>query len=111
MAHLPGIKSNFVDTSRIRTHYLSCGNEQGIPVLFVHGNSSSSVFWEELMLALTNKHKEFWALAIDQRGYGDTELKKSDATKGFQDYAEDIAAFTEALNIKQYHIIGHSFGN
>jgi pimeloyl-ACP methyl ester carboxylesterase len=110
MSHLPEIRAEFVETSRLRIHYLSSGNESGLPVIFVHGNSSSSAFWEESMVSLTTAHKEFRAIALDLRGYGDTEQKLLDATKGFQDFVDDISAFTEALNIRAYHIVGHSLG-
>ena len=52
---LPGITSRMVPTTRINTHVLFSGPDDGEPVVFVHGNASSSTFWEESMLALPPK--------------------------------------------------------
>lgn len=81
--------------------------DAGTPVIFIHGNASSSVFWDETMRALPER---FRGIAPDLRGYGDTEDKLVDATKGLGDWVEDLQALTSALNIDKYHIIGHSLG-
>lgn len=104
---LPGIQAQTLQTSRLRQHYLSCGPADGVPVLFIHGNASSSIFWEETMLALPPGYR---ALAPDMRGYGLTERKVIDATRGFADWVADLTAFVEALNLPRFHLIGHSLG-
>ena len=45
----PGVKSAFVDTDRLRVHYIESGPEDGVPVLLVHGNLSTGRFYEHLM--------------------------------------------------------------
>jgi pimeloyl-ACP methyl ester carboxylesterase len=104
---LTGITSRMIDTSRLQIHTLFSGPEEGKPVLFVHGNASSSTFWEELMLMLPDR---FRGIAPDLRGYGDTEDKVIDATRGFGDWADDINALVNSLGIDTYHIMGHSLG-
>ncbi|CAN5858145.1 hypothetical protein BH18ACT11_BH18ACT11_09560 [soil metagenome] len=49
-----GVGSEVVTTLRLRTHVLTSGPEDGIPVLFLHGNasSSSSRFFGETLAAL-----------------------------------------------------------
>lgn len=104
---LPGVTSRMVDTSRLRVHALLSGPEDGIPVLFIHGNASSATYWEEIMLKLPAQYR---GIAIDLRGYGDTEDLLIDATRGFGDWVDDVAAFTQALGIARYHVAGHSLG-
>jgi pimeloyl-ACP methyl ester carboxylesterase len=104
---LPGITSQMVDTPRIKTHVLSCGPAGGTPVLFLHGNASSANFWEEIMLMLP---EHFRAVAPDLRGYGDTEDKLIDATRGMDDWIDDLAALLGVLQIGKLHVIGHSMG-
>lgn len=104
---LPGIRSVMVETDRLKVHTLQSGPEFGTPVLFIHGNASSSTFWEETMLALPEKYR---AIAPDLRGYGDTEDLLIDSTRGFGDWVDDIVALTEALGIERYHVVGHSLG-
>ena len=104
---LPGVESNMVDTDRIKIHILETGPAGGVPVLFVHGNASSAAFWEETMLALPDGYR---GIALDLRGYGDTEPLPVDATQGLGDMAQDVRALVDALALDGYHIVGHSMG-
>ena len=51
---LPGITAERVPTSRLTVNVLSVAGRapRAQPVLFVHGNVSSSLFWQPMMLAL-----------------------------------------------------------
>src|SRR6266508_2913287 len=79
----------------------------GVAVLFVHGNASSSTFWEETMLELPGG---FHGIAVDLRGYGDTADKLIDATRGYGDWVDDLIEFTRAIGLARYHVVGHSMG-
>jgi len=96
-----------IDTPRIRTHVLFSGPETGTPVLFLHGNASSATYWEEIMLSLPAGFRGF---APDLRGYGDTEDKLVDATRGAADWIDDILALMDLLKIEKAHVVGHSMG-
>lgn len=105
---LEGITAKTMTTPRITTRVLFSGPEDGVPVLFIHGNASSATFWEEIMLALP---AGFRAIAPDQRGYGDADPeKKIDATRGMGDLADDAFTLMDTLGIDKAHIIGHSLG-
>src|SRR5690554_775455 len=104
---LPGIDSRRVGTPRLTIHALFSGPEDGVPVLFVHGNASSSTFWEETMLALP---AGFRAIAPDLRGYGDTDDVLVDATRGVGDWVDDLLALKDELGLERYHAVGHSLG-
>jgi pimeloyl-ACP methyl ester carboxylesterase len=104
---LPGIESKIVATSRINTHVLFSGAEGSVPVLFLHGNASSASYWEEIMLKLPIG---FRGIAPDLRGYGDTEDKLIDATRGMSDWVDDLLSLLDALKVDNVHAIGHSMG-
>src|SRR5512134_1018664 len=104
---LPGITSRMIDTPRIQLHVLLSGPETGTPVLFIHGNASSATYWEEIMLKLTDS---FRGIAPDLRGYGDTEDKLIDATRGMGDWIDDLTALLDTLNVDKTHVVGHSMG-
>lgn len=104
---MPGITSRMIDTPRLRVHALFSGPEDGIPVVFIHGNASSATYWEEIMLKLPAAYR---GIAVDLRGYGDTEDLLIDATRGYGDWVDDLAALTQALGITGYHVAGHSLG-
>lgn len=105
---LPGITAKTIVTDRLSTRVLFAGPDEGVPVLFVHGNASSATFWEEVMLALP---AGFRALAPDLRGYGGADRSvKVDATRGMRDFSDDLRALLDALDIERTHVVGHSLG-
>jgi pimeloyl-ACP methyl ester carboxylesterase len=104
---LPGITSKMIQTKRINMHVLFSGPDDGAPVVFVHGNFSSSTYWEEIMLALPNAYR---AIAPDLRGYGDTEDLLIDGTRGARDWSDDLKALSDELGQKPGHLVGWSAG-
>ena len=106
ITHLDGVKSQMVLTDRISSHVLTY-RDAGIPVVFLHGNFSAATYWEEIMTTLPEGYR---AIAPDLRGYGWTEDKLIDATRGAHDWADDLDALFEAMNIDQAHIVGWSMG-
>jgi pimeloyl-ACP methyl ester carboxylesterase len=104
---LPGITSKNIQTKRIIQHVLFSGPENGIPVVFVHGNFSAATYFEEIMLKMPSK---FRCIAPDLRGYGDTEDKLIDATRGAKDFSDDLKALSDELGDQPAHIIGWSLG-
>jgi pimeloyl-ACP methyl ester carboxylesterase len=108
---LPGITAERMPTSRLTVNVLSLAGpppgRTGPPVLFVHGNVSSSLFWQPMMLALPEPYQP---LAIDLRGFGDTDDEPVDATRGVRDFSDDLAAAIDALQLGQVHLAGWSMG-
>jgi pimeloyl-ACP methyl ester carboxylesterase len=52
----------------------------------------------------------FRAVAPDLRGYGWTEDKLVDATRGMQDWSDDLGALFATLGIDKAHLVGWSLG-
>lgn len=77
---LEGVASEVIATSRLETHLLTSGPEDGVPVLLIHGNATSSRFFEETLAALPSRYR---GLAPDLRGFGGSETKLLDATRGW----------------------------
>jgi pimeloyl-ACP methyl ester carboxylesterase len=111
-ALLEGVAANIVDTPRLRTRLLSGGVEGGAPVFFVHGNASSSRFFEETLAALPGE-AGYRGLAPDLRGFGGSETKPVDATRGLADFSNDLYALTDALGLgdRRIHLVGWSVGS
>jgi pimeloyl-ACP methyl ester carboxylesterase len=105
---LPEITAQTITTPRLTTRVLFAGPEDGVPVLFLHGNVSSATWWEEAMAALPDG---FRGIAPDQRGFGDADPeKKIDATRGMGDLAEDAFALLDVLGHQKAHVVGNSLG-
>lgn len=98
-----------VTTTRLRMHVRdtgAAGADRGTVVL-VHGNCSSSAFFHRLLGELP----EGWrGLAPDMRGYGDTEVRPLDATRGLRDMSDDVLSLLDALGIERAAFVGHSAG-
>ena len=105
---LPGITQSKIKTSRLEVAYLEAGAGEK-PVVLIHGNVSSSAFFQDFMLAL-GAIGPYKIYAPDLRGYGDTETLPLDATRGMGDFADDLAAWAEAMNLSSFHALGWSMG-
>ena len=104
----PGITQHTVQTSRLGMAYLKAGTGP-TPLLLVHGNCSSSLFFQDFMLALNNTAR-YTLYAPDMRGYGDSETLPVDATRGMRDFSDDLASFVQALDLQAFHLFGWSLG-
>lgn len=101
------LQKRLVQTPTLKQHIIEHNSTAKEVVLFIHGNASSSVFWEEQMEMLPNEYR---AIAVDLRGYGDTEPLVMDATQGCRQWATDIIELLDELKIDKYHVVGHSMG-
>src|SRR5687767_5421382 len=105
---IEGIKAERITTPRLTSRVLFSGPEDGIPVLFLHGNASNATYWEETMIALPAGYR---GIAPDQRGYGGADRdKKIDATRGTGDLSDDAFALMDKLGYERFHVAGHSMG-
>lgn len=107
---LPGFSCTTYATARLATHVLA-GPGSGAPVVFLHGNVSSGRFFEETMAALPAGYR---GLAPDLRGFGGSEAKPVDATRGVRDFSDDLHALFTAPELRQggakVHLVGWSMG-
>jgi pimeloyl-ACP methyl ester carboxylesterase len=100
--------SNTIQTSRLTTHYVESGPEDGVPVVLVHGNLSTGRFFEHLFEGAPARYR---LIAPDMRGFGDSESLPIDATRGLADWADDTQALIEALGLEPpVHLVGWSTG-
>jgi len=101
------VTSEYLTTSRLKIHYLKTKEDAEVNIFFIHGNASSSIFWKNLLQQLPKAYNGY---ALDLRGFGDTEDKIIDATRGMGDFCDDIISFLEAQGIEKAHFVGHSMG-
>lgn len=104
---LEGIKADRVTTPRLTAQVLSVADRDGDPVVFVHGNVSSSLFWQRQMLDLPTTYRP---LAVDLRGFGGTDTLPVNATRGLTDFTDDVVLVCETLGVSSAHFVGWSMG-
>ncbi|MPQ98538.1 alpha/beta fold hydrolase [Modestobacter sp. I12A-02628] len=110
-ALLPGVTAERVTTARLTQQVLHPDGVDpragGEAVLLVHGNVSSALFWQPVLLALDPALRP---LAVDLRGFGGTDPEPVDATRGVRDWADDLDALLDALDVTRVHLVGWSMG-
>jgi len=100
----PGVQSKTVKTDRLAMRYIDSGPKDGVPVVMIHGNLSTGRFFEHLMPGAPPAYR---LIAPDMRGFGDTERKPIDATRGLRDWADDTFSLVQALGItRPVHLVG-----
>ncbi len=88
----------------LKMHYLDQGSGQ--PVVLIHGNTSSSAWWE---YTLQRVRGDYRFIAPDLRGRGDTEGPAADWT--IETLADDVRGLVEHLGLGPAHFVGHSLGS
>jgi len=84
---------------RTRLEYVEQGNSEGFPVVFLHGVTDS---WRSRELVLPHLPPWIRALAPSQRGHGESDRP---ADYRARDFAEDIAAFGDALGLDRFVLV------
>lgn len=79
---------------------------QGKPIVFSHGWPIDADVWDPQMLYLL--HRGYRVIAYDRRGQG--RSSQPFHGHGMDDYADDLAALLDALDIRDAALIGHSTG-
>jgi pimeloyl-ACP methyl ester carboxylesterase len=89
-----------------RLHYAEYGDPDGEPVVFLHGWPDS---WFSFSRVLPLLPRSVRAIAVDQRGFGDSDRPESGYS--IPEFAADAIAFVDALDIERAALVGHSFGS
>jgi pimeloyl-ACP methyl ester carboxylesterase len=89
----------------VRLRYAQAGAANGPAVLMLHGLSDS---WFSFSPVLPLLPPDVCAIALDQRGHGDSE--RPDTGYAMDQLAEDALALMDALALSRAIVIGHSMG-
>jgi pimeloyl-ACP methyl ester carboxylesterase len=96
----------FVMLNGLRMRYLEWGDAEAPPILLLHGGGQSAHTWDAFCLAMSGR---FRCVALDQRGHGDSEWSDT-GEYAIADHARDVAAFVDALELRQPIVVGMSMG-
>jgi haloalkane dehalogenase len=82
-------------------HHTSTGS--GRPVLFLHGNPTSSYLWRHVLPALPGR-----LIAVDLMGMGASA--KPDIPYRLADHISSVTAFIEGLDLRDLVLVAHDWG-
>ncbi|MEL7232893.1 MAG: alpha/beta fold hydrolase, partial [Chloroflexota bacterium] len=97
-------ESRFVDVHGSKMHYVDVG--EGAPVLFLHGNPTSSYLWRNIIPHMSDHAR---CIAPDLIGMGKSD--KPDIPYRFDDHYRYITGFIEALDLTNITLVIHDWGS
>jgi pimeloyl-ACP methyl ester carboxylesterase len=96
----------FVDTNGIKMHLVEQG--QGPLVILCHGFPECWDSWRHQLPVLADAG--FHVVALDQRGYGQTDRPEPIEAYNILELTADIVGLIHALGEEQAIIVGHDWG-
>jgi len=97
-------ESHYVEVLGSKMHYIDEG--EGDPILFIHGNPTSSYLWRNIIPFVTNDAR---VIAVDLIGMGKSD--KPDIDYRFVDHAKYLDAFIEELELENITLVIHDWGS
>ncbi len=97
-------KSNYIEIHGSRIHYIDEG--EGDPVLFLHGNPTSSYLWRNIIPHVTSSGR---CIAPDLIGMGKSD--KPDIEYRFVDHSKYIEGFINKMGLKHITLVIHDWGS
>ena len=97
-------ESQFVDVFGSKMHYVEEG--EGDPILFLHGNPTSSYLWRHILPHLESGAR---VIAPDLIGMGKSD--KPDLEYRLVDHVRYAEGFIEALGLQQVTLVVHDWGS
>ncbi len=98
---------DFVQGGAGRLHVDDGGRGAATPVIFVHGNGANLTQWRD---ALAHVRLTRRAVAYDLRGMGASEIA-ANGDYSLAAMAGDLGAVADALHLKRFILVGHSYGS
>ena len=86
-----------------KMHYVELG--AGTPVVFVHGNPTSSYLWRNVLPIVAGHHR---AIAVDLIGMGRSD--KPDIPYRLDDFIRYFDGFMDAMNLGEVTLVVHDWG-
>ncbi len=99
-------ESRYVDSQRLRLHYVVWGDDGKPPLILLHGGRDHARSWDRTAEALCNRYQVF---ALDLRGHGDSDWALG-GNYSIIDYALDLHAVVGEIGRTPVTLVAHSLG-
>ncbi len=97
-------ESKYTEVHGSKMHYIDEG--EGDPILFLHGNPTSSYLWRNIIPYLTSQGR---CIAPDLIGMGKSD--KPDLDYRFSDHSKYLEGFIEKLGLTNVTLVIHDWGS
>src|SRR6476620_10308977 len=95
----------FAHINGIKMHYVTVG--EGPLIVFLHGFPE---FWRSWMHQISFFSKKFKVVALDIRGYGETERPIKVGEYRIEKLVRDVTELIDSLGQKKATVVGHDWG-
>ncbi|CAD6199575.1 unnamed protein product [Caenorhabditis auriculariae] len=97
----------YAQLKRVKLHYVEKGPADGKVLLMVHGFPE---FWYSWRFQLEHFSKEYRCIALDMRGYNESEKPRGVENYNLKFLVEDIREFIEFLGVQNVILAAHDWG-
>lgn len=97
-------ESHYLEVQGAKLHYIETG--KGDPILFLHGNPTSSYLWRNIIPYLTSWGR---CIALDLIGMGKSD--KPDIDYRFVDHVKYVEEFIQAMGLQRITLVVHDWGS
>lgn len=105
--NVPGVTHRDATVNGVRLHYVRAGEETAEPLVLLHGFPQSWLMWRMVLPALARRYS---VVAVDLRGYGDSEKPPKGAGHDQGTKASDVHDLVRHLGLERLVMIGHDRG-
>ena len=102
------VLENVARTARHASFYLSCGPNDGIPIIFVHGWPELSISWRHQLPVFAGLG--YRCIAPDMRGYGRSSVYPRHEDYAQQEIVADMIELLDHLGARRAVWVGHDWG-
>ena len=97
----------YMKVNGIKIHYVEAGEESKPLMVFVHGFPE---FWFSWRHQLKHFKKDYRVVAIDNRGYNESEKPEKIENYHIKNLVDDIKVLVEGLGGNKFNLVGHDWG-
>ncbi|KAJ0179490.1 hypothetical protein K1T71_005202 [Dendrolimus kikuchii] len=97
----------YLKVNDVKLHYVESGDPSKPLMLFIHGFPE---FWYTWRHQIVEFNKDYWCVAVDNRGYGDSEKPENVAAYHIDVLVEDVRDLIRQLGRDKAIVVSHDWG-
>lgn len=97
----------YIHLQDVKLHYVACGDQSKPLMLCLHGFPE---FWYSWRYQIREFSKDYRVVAVDQRGYGESDKPSGKVNYTTDKLAADIKQLIPALGYESCVLLGHDWG-
>ncbi|XP_059061952.1 epoxide hydrolase 4-like [Achroia grisella] len=97
----------YLKVNNVKLHYVESGDTSKPLMLFLHGFPE---FWYSWRHQIVEFQKDYWCVAFDMRGYGDSERPENVSDYELDILVEDVRDLVRQLGREKCILVSHDWG-